>query len=83
MMTNKKHIHLILGQRPLEEWIGRYEQSHQHPLNRTFHTLGIPMIVISLLAFLLAPLIRGFLEDCAVLLYHRMDLAICWPRHRG
>jgi uncharacterized membrane protein YGL010W len=52
--------HLILGDTPVKEWIDRYEQSHQHPLNRTFHTLGIPMIAISLPLFLLAPLIRGF-----------------------
>lgn len=36
-----------------DEWIARYERSHQHPVNRFCHTLGIPMIVLSLV---LAPL---------------------------
>ena len=60
MITNRKSNHLLLGKTPLEKWIGQYEQSHQHPLNRTLHTFGIPMIAISLPLFLLAPLIRGF-----------------------
>jgi uncharacterized membrane protein YGL010W len=50
---------IIFGNKPLEEWVDQYEQSHHHPLNRTFHTLGIPMIVISLPLFLLAPVVRG------------------------
>jgi len=52
--------HLILGDTPVQEWIERYEQSHKHPVNRTFHTLGIPMIAISLPLFLVALLFRGF-----------------------
>ena len=55
-----KNSHVIFGNRSAEEWVDQYEQSHQHPLNRTFHTFGIPMIVISLPLFLVAPLIRGF-----------------------
>jgi uncharacterized membrane protein YGL010W len=57
-LMNESHI--IFGDKPLEAWVDQYEQSHQHPLNRTFHTLGIPMIVVSLPLFLLAPLVRGF-----------------------
>jgi uncharacterized membrane protein YGL010W len=60
MITNQKQIHPILGERPVEEWIGRYEQSHQHPVNRIFHTFGIPVIVVSLPLFLLAAVARGF-----------------------
>ena len=33
---------------PRRDWIGQYAQSHQHPVNRTLHTLGIPMIAVSL-----------------------------------
>ena len=51
---------IVFGKRPVEEWVDQYEQSHQDPLNRTFHVLGIPLIVISLPLFLVAPLIRGF-----------------------
>lgn len=60
LQATMKDAHLILGETPLEDWIGQYEQGHQHPLNRSFHTFGIPMIVISLPLFLLAPLVRGF-----------------------
>jgi hypothetical protein len=45
---------------PINTWIDRYETSHQNPVNRAFHTFGIPMIAVSLPLFLLAPLIRGF-----------------------
>jgi uncharacterized membrane protein YGL010W len=31
------------------DWIVRYERSHQHPVNRVCHTVGIPMIVAALL----------------------------------
>jgi uncharacterized membrane protein YGL010W len=39
-----------LGSRPMSEWIRQYAGSHQHPVNRWLHTLGIPMIVASLAA---------------------------------
>jgi uncharacterized membrane protein YGL010W len=32
-----------------DEWIVRYEHSHQHPVNRACHTVGIPMIVLAVL----------------------------------
>ena len=31
-----------------EEWIAQYASSHTHPVNRLCHTIGIPMIVLSL-----------------------------------
>ena len=40
----------MLGNRPMTEWIARYSESHQHPMNRLLHTLGIPLIVVSLVA---------------------------------
>ncbi len=30
------------------DWIGEYAKSHQHPVNRACHTVGIPLIAISL-----------------------------------
>jgi uncharacterized membrane protein YGL010W len=33
---------------------------HQNPINRVFHTFGIPMIAVSIPLFLIAPLVRGF-----------------------
>jgi hypothetical protein len=34
-------------------------QGHQHPINRFCHTLGIPLIVLSLALFVLAVFVRG------------------------
>jgi len=45
--------------KPWSEWIGEYAQSHQHPVNRFCHTLGIPMIAVSVLLFLASPLVAG------------------------
>ena len=38
----------MLGGRPWGEWITRYSHSHQHPINRLCHTLGIPLIALSI-----------------------------------
>ena len=39
----------MMGGRTWDEWIDEYSESHQHPMNKLTHTLGIPMIVLSLL----------------------------------
>lgn len=39
----------MLGNRPMEDWIAQYGKSHQNPINRFCHTVGIPMIAGSLL----------------------------------
>src|SRR5688572_29262873 len=44
----------MLGGRPWDEWIAQYGHSHRHPFNRFCHTVGIPLIVLSLLLFLVA-----------------------------
>lgn len=50
----------MLGNRPMSEWISRYAESHQHPVNRACHTIGIPMIALSLPLFLVALFVEGF-----------------------
>ena len=45
----------MLGERTSEQWIAQYASSHQHPVNRICHTLGIPTIVISLALFIFSP----------------------------
>ena len=45
--------------RSWDEWIDQYGQSHRHPLNRLCHTLGIPMIAVSLPLFLAAFFVGG------------------------
>jgi uncharacterized membrane protein YGL010W len=49
----------MLAGRSWDEWIARYATSHQHPLNRVCHTVGIPMIVIAIVLFVAAPLLPG------------------------
>ena len=41
------------------DWIARYSASHQHPVNRVCHTVGIPLIVVSLVMFLAGVGVRG------------------------
>ena len=41
----------MLGGKTWEQWIAQYAQSHQHPVNRFCHTLGIPLIALSLPLF--------------------------------
>lgn len=36
------------GNRSPEEWLSLYAQSHQHPFNRLCHTVGIPLIAVSI-----------------------------------
>ena len=38
----------MLGGRTRDEWVAQYSVSHQHPFNRFCHTIGIPLIVVSL-----------------------------------
>ena len=42
----------MLGSRPMAEWIQAYAQSHQHPVNRACHTIGIPLVTLSVLVLL-------------------------------
>ena len=42
----------MLGNRTHEQWIAQYASSHQHPVNRICHTLGIPTILLSLPVFI-------------------------------
>ena len=50
----------MLGGKPWDEWIALYSTSHQHPINRLCHTLGIPLIVISLLLAPVAFVVTAF-----------------------
>ena len=50
----------MLGGRPWSDWIAQYATSHQHPVNRFCHTLGIPLIALSLPLFVVAIFVQGF-----------------------
>ena len=49
----------MLAGRPWSEWIARYAQSHQHPVNRFCHTVGIPLIALSIPLGMAAVLVPG------------------------
>lgn len=42
----------MLGGKTNEQWIAQYASSHQHPVNRACHTVGIPTIVFSVALFI-------------------------------
>lgn len=39
--------------RPWQEWVDQYQQSHENKINRLCHFVGIPMIILSILMFLI------------------------------
>ena len=49
----------MLGNRSSAEWVAEYAQSHTHKINRACHTVGIPIVALSVLALVLAPFITG------------------------
>src|SRR2546428_10021279 len=50
----------MLGNRPMSDWIAQYALSHQHPVNRFCHTVGIPLIAASVPLFVAAVFVHGF-----------------------
>lgn len=38
----------LFSDRSWDAWIREYAQSHQHPINRILHSVGIPMIALSI-----------------------------------
>lgn len=49
----------MLGGRSWDEWIAQYATSHQHPVNRFCHTIGIPLIALSIPLAAVAILVDG------------------------
>ena len=50
----------MLGGRSWDDWIAQYASSHRHPINRICHTLGIPLIVLSIVLFAVALFVPRF-----------------------
>ena len=42
-----------------QDLVAKYASSHQHPVNRFCHTIGIPLIVISLGVFVASAFVAG------------------------
>jgi uncharacterized membrane protein YGL010W len=49
----------MLGNRSADQWVSEYAKSHQHPVNRVCHTIGIPMIAASVPLFAASPWVPG------------------------
>jgi uncharacterized membrane protein YGL010W len=47
----------LMSPRGWDEWVAEYAQSHHHPINRLCHTIGIPMIALSLIVLVGALLV--------------------------
>ena len=50
---------MMMGGKSSQEWISQYAESHQHPVNRICHTLGIPLIAASIPLFLVTLLVNN------------------------
>ena len=50
----------MLGGKPWGQWVEQYGHSHTHPINRFCHTLGIPLIALSVPLFVVAIFFKGF-----------------------
>ncbi len=44
----------LMSSRSWDDWIAEYGRSHQHPRNRLCHTIGIPLIALSVVTFAVA-----------------------------
>jgi uncharacterized membrane protein YGL010W len=51
----------VLGDRTSDEWISQYGSSHQHPINRVCHTIGIPTILLSGVVLIASIFLHGLL----------------------
>ena len=49
----------VMGRASWDEWISEYAQGHQHPMNRLMHTIGIPMIALSIIGVPFAFVVPG------------------------
>lgn len=49
----------MMGGKSWDQWIEEYGESHQHPVNKLTHTVGIPMIALALLLVPIAFFVEG------------------------
>jgi uncharacterized membrane protein YGL010W len=50
----------MLGGKSWDEWIAEYSESHEHPVNRLTHKIGIPLIALAVPLFPVAIFVKGF-----------------------
>ena len=56
----------LFSERTWDEWIAEYAESHRHPVNRICHTVGIPMIALSVILFVVGFVVDGVWIAAAV-----------------
>jgi uncharacterized membrane protein YGL010W len=56
----------LFSERTWDEWIAEYAESHRHPVNRVCHTVGIPMIALSVILFVVGFAVDGVWIAAAV-----------------
>src|SRR5262249_24598631 len=49
----------LMSTRSWDDWIAEYSLAHQHPVNRFCHSIGIPMIALSI-ALMPLLFVRGY-----------------------
>ena len=49
----------MMGGRSWDEWIEEYADGHQHPMNRLTHSIGIPLIALSILLIIPSIFFKG------------------------
>lgn len=64
----------MMGGKSWDEWIAEYSRSHQNPVNRACHTLGIPLIALSIILFIVALVWRVASPAVAAPAWH-----VLWP----
>ncbi len=57
----------MMGGKSWNEWIAEYAKSHQDPINRLTHTIGIPMIAASIPLFAVSLFVVGVWRFAALL----------------
>jgi uncharacterized membrane protein YGL010W len=57
----------LMSDRSWSDWIAEYAESHRHPVNRLCHTVGIPMIALSVVLFAAAAFAHPLWRPAAAL----------------
>src|SRR5438093_13730941 len=57
----------LMSGRTWDDWIAEYSRGHRHPANRFCHTIGIPLIALSIAVFAAGFFERGLWPVAAAL----------------
>jgi uncharacterized membrane protein YGL010W len=57
----------MMGGKTSQQWVAEYAESHRHPANRLCHTIGIPMIALSVILAIASPFVAGLWKSALAL----------------